>query len=142
MGMGMGSAPRRFSPDFIPTLWNDFAARMKWSVTPNFKDANHKPTVKVEGPLDLTARPGDTVKLSASTWDPDNNAVSVKWLQYKSAGTYPGDISITNPNALTASLQVPADAEVGATIQVLIEATDNGTPPLTHYQQIVITVAK
>ncbi len=142
MGMGMGSTPRRFSPDFIPALWNDFAARMKWSVTTSFKDANHKPTVKVEGPLDLTAKPGDTVKLSASTSDPDNNAFPSSGLQYKNAGSYPGDISIVNPNALIASFQVPADAEVGATIQVLVEATDNGTPALTHYQQIVITVAK
>lgn len=132
----------RPDPDFIPAVWNDFAARMKWAVTPSYKDANHKPTVEVQGPLDRTAKPGATVELSALTADPDKNLVSVKWWQYKNSGTYPGAIKIAAPTALKTSFQVPADAEPGATIHVVVEATDNGTPALTHYRHLVITVEK
>ena len=138
---GRGPSPRP-DPDFIPAVWRDFAARMKWAVTPNFKDANHKPTVEVQGSLDRTARPGATVGLSALTADPDKNRVSVKWWQYKSSGTYPGEIKIADPTALKTSFQVPADAAPGATIHVVVEATDDGTPALTHYQHMVISVEK
>jgi hypothetical protein len=135
-----GGPPRQFNPDFIPAVWNDFAARMEWAVTPAFKDANHRPTVEVQGHLDISARPGETVSLAATTSDPDRNAVTVKWWHYKSAGTYPGEIKIVTPAALNTSFEVPADAQPGATIHVIVEATDNGTPPLTHYQHVVVTV--
>jgi predicted secreted protein len=121
-------------------VWRDFAARIKRSVTPQFKDANHRPVVKVEGPLDRTVRPGATVQLAAATSDPDGNAVSVKWRQYKSLGTYPGEITIGDPTALKTSFVVPEDAQPGATIHVVVEATDDGTPPLTYYQHLILTV--
>lgn len=139
---GTAPAAGRSGPNFIPAVWRDFAARMKWAVTPSFKDANHRPGVKVQGPLDVTARPGATVELSAVTSDPDNSQVSVKWWQYNSPGTYPGEIAIASPTALETSFQVPADAEPGATIHVVVEAIDNGSPPLTHYQHMVISVEK
>jgi hypothetical protein len=66
----------------------------------------------------------------------------VKWWQYKSSGTYPGEIKIADPTALKTSFQVPADAAPGATIHVVVEATDDGTPALTHYQHMVISVEK
>ena len=139
-GRGRGAAGPP-GPDFIPVVWRDFAARIQWSVTPKFKDANHAPSVRVEGPLDLSVRPGATVSLSATTSDPDKNAVTVKWWQYRSLGTYPGEIKIANPTALKTSFQVPGDAKPGATIHVIVEATDNGSPALTHYQHVIATVA-
>jgi hypothetical protein len=110
-------------------------------VTPKFKDANHQPSVRVQGPLDLSVRPGATVPLIASASDPDGNTVAVKWWQYRSAGTYPGEIKIDNPNELKTSFQVPEDAKPGATIHVIVEATDNGSPALTYYQRVIATVA-
>ena len=113
---------------------------MMWSVTPTFRGANHKPTVKLEGPLDITVKAGETVKLSASTTDPDGDSVSVKWWQYRSAGTYPGQVEITNPSSRIASFVIPGDAQPGATIHVVVEATDSGTPAMTHYQEVIVTV--
>ena len=120
---------------------NDFAARLKWSVTPNFKDANHEPKVTVKGPLDLTAKAGSTVTLQGEVSDPDHNAVKVTWWQYNDAGTYPGDITFSSTDSLKTSFQVPPDAQPGQTIHVILEGTDNGTPPLTRYQRVVVTVA-
>ena len=50
---------------------HDFAARLKWSVTPTYKSANHEPVVKVNGPIDLTARAGQVVRLRGTVTDPD-----------------------------------------------------------------------
>jgi folate-dependent phosphoribosylglycinamide formyltransferase PurN len=55
-------------------------------------------------------------------------------------GTYSGRVTFSNPNALATSVQVPADAATGQTIHVVLEATDNGTPVLTHYQRVIIDV--
>ena len=46
---------------FFAAAQHDFAARMKWSVTPRFSDANHEPTVVIKGPLAVSARRGAKV---------------------------------------------------------------------------------
>ena len=125
---------------FFAASQNDFAARLKWSVTPKFKDANHEPKVAIKGPLEVSARAGSTVRLQGEVSDPDRNTVKVAWWQYNDAGTYPGDISFSDPAALVTTFQVPANAETGQTIHVILEATDNGTPQLTRYQRVVVRV--
>jgi len=35
---------------------------------------------------------------------------------------------------------IPKDAVAGQTIHMILEATDNGTPTLTSYQRVIITV--
>jgi hypothetical protein len=37
---------------------------------------------------------------------------------------------------------VPADAVAGQTIQLVLEATDGGTPALTRYGRVVVTVTR
>ena len=125
---------------FLAAAQNDFAVRMQWSVTPNFGDANHPPVVRIKGSLAITAGPGSTVHLQGEVSDPDHNSVKVTWWQYNDAGTYPGDVTISDPTALTTTLRVPDDAKSGQTINVILEATDNGKPSLTRYQRVVVTV--
>lgn len=125
---------------FLIAAQNDFAARLKWSMTSNFSEANHPPVVKIKGPAAISAAPGSTVSLQVAVSDPDHNSVRASWWQYTDAGTYPGDIAFSDPSALTTTFRVPEDARPGQTINVIIEATDNGTPPLTRYQRVVITI--
>jgi hypothetical protein len=125
---------------FFAAAQNDLAARMKWSVTPKFGDANHPPQVKIKGPLDISTRAGSTVSLAGEVSDPDHDKVTVTWWQYNDAGTYPGDVTFSNPATLTTSFRVPEDAKSGQTIHIILEATDNGTPRLTRYQRVIVTV--
>jgi hypothetical protein len=127
-------------PDFIPAAQNGFAARLLWSVTPTYASANHEPNVSVRGNATRSARPGETLRLEALTSDPDGNAVTVRWRQWREVSTYPGKVSFSNPTALATSMQVPTDAAPGQMIQLVLEATDNGTPALTRYQRVVVTV--
>jgi len=126
---------------FFVAAQNDFAARLRWSVTPKYADANHNPIVTIEGPLNIAAKVGSTVSLRGKTSDPDGDSVVVKWWQYNDAGTYPGDITFSSADASTTSFQVPSDAKPGQTIHVILEGTDNGAPPLTTYQRVIVTVA-
>jgi hypothetical protein len=126
-------------PNFFPAAQLDFAARLKWSVTPKYSDANHAPVTKIEGPITVLVSAGETVRLNGNVLDPDKDKVSVKWWQFR-AGTYPNKVSISNPTGLQTKVTVPRDATAGQTIHLIVEATDNGMPALTSYQRVIITV--
>jgi len=66
--------------------------------------------------------------------------VTVKWWQHNDAGTYPGDITFSAATAIKTTFRVPADAKPGQTIDVILEATDDGTPHLTRYQRVIVAV--
>jgi hypothetical protein len=129
-------------PDFTPAAQNGFAARLLWSVTPTYAGANHAPRVTIQGNTRLAARPGATVRLQGITSDPDGNAVTVRWWEWKDVSTVPSPVTLSNPTALATSVQVPTDAVAGQTIQLVLEATDNGTPALTRYQRVVVTITR
>ena len=135
-----GPDSKHASARFFGAAQHDFAARLKWAVTPSFDDANHAPAVAVKGPTNLSAGRGETVRLEATVSDPDGDAVAVRWWQYADADSYPGRVTLSDSMAIATSLRVPADATPGDTIHLILEATDNGTPALTRYQRFIISV--
>ncbi|MFZ0530624.1 MAG: nucleoside hydrolase-like domain-containing protein, partial [Propionicimonas sp.] len=124
---------------WMPAIQNDFAARADWGVTPRYADANHAPEVAVS-PADATAAPGQQVRLQATASDPDGDALAASWWVYNEAGTTTGAPAI-EADGFTATITVPATAEPGQRAVVVVAVTDDGTPPLTRYAQVVITVA-
>jgi hypothetical protein len=42
--------------------------------------------------------------------------------------------------ALSITFRVPNDAQPGQTSHVILEATDNETPPLTRYQRVIVRI--
>jgi hypothetical protein len=126
-------------PDFFPAAQNDFAARLRWSVTPKYSDANHEPSVTIEGPMNVLASPGETIRVNAKVSDPDGNKLSTKWWQFM-VGTYPNKVDISSANTAQTKVVIPKDAVAGQTIHLILEATDDGTPALTSYQRMIITV--
>lgn len=121
-------------------IQKDFAARADWCVK-SFKEANHPPVVVLTNALNLSAKPGTTLSLSArGTSDPDGNALKYHWWQYQDAGTYNEALEIHNAQKQDADLTVPADARVGQTIHIICEVSDNGKPTLTRYQRVVVEI--
>ena len=49
-------------------------------------------------------------------------------------------MELTNANTAETSFVVPENAKSGDTIQLICEVSDNGTPTLTHYQRVLVTV--
>jgi hypothetical protein len=125
---------------WIEDLQSDFAARADWCIS-DYKQANHAPVIKLNGAFDISAKPGATIKLSASATDPDGNQVYYSWWQYKEAGTFSGNVIITGVDKKDASIIVPAGAEKGKTIHLILEVTDNGRPNLTRYKTVIVTVS-
>jgi hypothetical protein len=140
----------------MATIWrwreafqHDFAARMDWCVAAEFKMANHPPRAVLNGDttkrvLELTARPGETVTLSAAgSRDPDGDAITCAWQVYREAGTFPGEVNLSATRGETTSLVVPAlDAKLStnSTVHVILSATDRGAPPLIAYRRAILTL--
>jgi hypothetical protein len=129
-----------------PAFQADFAARMAWCVKPA-KGANHPPLPvlngdKGAGVLEVTARPGEKLKLTATaSSDPDGDRLSFRWFVYPEAGTYGRDVLLSNDAAETTSLTIPADA-AEKTVHAVLQVTDNAEPALTRYRRAVIRVAR
>ena len=139
------------------TIWrwrsayqNDFAARMDWTVKP-YAAANHPPVPRLSHSARLTARPGQRVDLSAEgTSDPDGDAVSYEWFYYNEAGTFPlssarsgQPLEIKNFDQPKAWFIVPTGRVMPpglGEMHIILAVTDHGTPRLTRYQRVIVTV--
>jgi len=134
--------PRRPTNPFIAAAQRDYQARFVWATTSDYKAANHNPSIVLQTPRHLAAKPGQVVRLQATTSDPDGNKVALHWWPWKEAGTYAGTLTIPGADKAGTSFTVPADAKPGDEIQIVAEANDDGTPVLTRYDKVVITVAR
>ena len=59
-------------------IQDDFAARADWCISSDYSKSNHRPTVKVREGIDLTAKPGERIKLHADATDPDGDRLDYK----------------------------------------------------------------
>lgn len=119
-------------------LQNDFAARADWCVK-EFSEANHPPVVEVNGELNRRMKAGGTVELAAAVSDPDADQLTYRWWQYAEADSAETTVAITNSDSLD-NVSFVAPNEPGKQVHIVLEVTDNGTPPLTRYQRVVIDV--
>ena len=125
---------------WVDAMQKDFAARADWCVQ-SYEEANHPPVVVAGNDLDLRAKPGSKIQLSAKgTYDPDGDDLLYKWWQYKEADTYNGTINIGGAENQNASFVVPADAAPGETIHIVCEVQDSGVPQLTRYLRFIVVV--
>lgn len=124
---------------FLGPLMNDLAGRLAWSVTPDYKAANHYPNVTIDR-TQASAKPGESVTFTARTSDPDGDAVKVEWLIFDGAGIYAGQVVMDKSMGAAGTFRVPPDAKAGDTIHLVAKATDAGQIPLTRYARAIVTV--
>ena len=116
-----------------------YPCQLNWAL--NESCVQPDPVVVLKHAVDLKAKPGDTIKLSAKgTTDPDGDELTYRWWQYQEADSYKGTVEIENSGKQDASFKVPGDAGKGETIHIICEVTDSGTPPLTRYQRVVVEI--
>jgi hypothetical protein len=145
-GRPIKPSEREFS-DAGVTLWrwreaiqNDFAARMLWT-THAPSETNHAPVVRLAHAAELRVRSGDWVTLDASaSTDPDGDSLSFLWFVYPEAGTLKAPLSVGTENLTRVGLRVP-EVDTAATVHVIVQVTDKGTPALTRYQRVILHIA-
>jgi hypothetical protein len=137
------------------TIWrwrdayqHDFAARMDWTIKP-YAQANHPPVPKLGHAAELTARPGERVDLSAEgSTDPDANRLAYHWFYYAEPGSLAtsnarsGDpLTIEDADKVKAWFTVPTSRVLRyGTMHLLVAVTDDGTPALTRYRRVIVSV--
>jgi hypothetical protein len=116
---------------------------LDWCVAEDFKKANHNPRPALNGDRStgvvmMSAKSGSTVKLSADGTDAsdDGQQVKVSWWLYPEAGSLEG-ATLTHTNGLNTEVILPAVNQPG-TVHVILQAEDNGTPPLSAYRRVII----
>lgn len=133
--------------DFKATIWrwrddfqNDFAARMTWTTKP-YTEANHPPVPVLNHPDAFTVRSGDTFWLDAhGSTDPDGDSLSFFWFQYREAGSYKGLVTINGAENIDRISLTAPKVDKPETVHFVLKVTDKGTPPLTRYQRVVVTI--
>jgi hypothetical protein len=131
--------------DYKVTLWrwrddfqNDFAARMEWTTNP-YDGANHPPVIVMDQPDATTVESGKHFGLGAHATDPDGDSVTYYWFQYPEAGTYKGVIDIGAGDMRGIWVAAPK-VDKPETIHIILRVTDKGTPPLSRYKRVIVTV--
>jgi hypothetical protein len=144
----------------MATIWrwrehfqHDFAARMDWCVADDFKKANHNPNAVLNADrtkriIELTAKPGETVTLSAEgTSDPDGDVIELRWWIYPEASTlrdakgrrFPDSVSVSLTRGVSTRLVAPV-VKKPETIHVILEVQDGGTPSLFAYRRAILAI--
>jgi hypothetical protein len=133
---------------FKATLWrwrddfqHDFAARMDWTVL-SYADANHPPIPALDHPDALTVRSGEGFGLGAhGTTDPDGDSLSYVWFPYREAGSFRGVVTVDGAeNAAGVWVSAPK-VERPETVHFILRVTDKGSPPLSRYRRVIVTVS-
>jgi len=135
------------------TIWrwrehfqHDFAARMDWCVTSDFRKANHNPIAvlnqdRTKRVLEVAVQPGDTVRLSArGSADPDGDALRHRWFVYSEAGTMTDDVALQDDTGEQTALVAP-QVDKPAALHVILQVEDDGSPSLVAYRRAIIKVA-
>lgn len=121
-------------------LQNDFKARLDWCVK-DFAHANHPPVARVRGAAQRTVNAGETITLDGrSSTDPDGQKLNFEWLAYPEAGKFQGSTveiqQATQPQAMLVAPAVTTTQE----LHIVLAVTDSGSPALTRYQRVILTI--
>jgi len=128
------------------TLWrwrndfqNDFAARMSWC-TESYKKANHTPVPELLVPEHMNVKSGEKFRLDAKATDPDGDNLSYLWFNYPEAGSYKKLININSAENIHSVDIIAPVVEKKETVHFILKVTDKGTPPLSRYKRVFVTI--
>ena len=127
-------------------IQNDFEARMDWSITSNYADANHHPLAIVNGDtsrqvMQVSVAAGPSVEVDAAdSSDPDGDGLSYSWWVFEESSSYIGPVTIQGNSSASATVEVPSSDAEGQNMHVILELSDDGSPSLTAYRRVILNV--
>jgi hypothetical protein len=132
---------------FRTTVWrwrddfqNDFAARLDWTIKPR-AEANHPPVPALAHPDRLTVKSGASFHLDAGgSTDPDGDSLGFWWFHYPEAGSWRGKLTIHGAENSTRIHLAAPKVDKPETMHVILRVTDKGSPALTRYRRVIVTV--
>ena len=131
---------------FKETLWrwrddfnNDFAARIDWC-TMSFENANHPPVPVLSHPQEFEVKSGQAFTLDAlDSTDPDGDNLSFLWFHYPEESSYKEKINLGADNVHIVHATAPKVTKK-ETLHFILKVTDKGSPALSRYKRVIVTV--
>jgi len=129
------------------TLWrwrddfqNDFAARMDWC-TKSYEEANHPPVPVLSHSNQFMVKTGERINLDAfESYDPDGDSFAFLWFNYPEAGSYKKFINVDGAENVHSAGFIAPEVDKPETAHFIIKITDKGTPALSRYQRVIVTI--
>lgn len=124
---------------------NDFAARILWGATADFKKANHNPQIVLNGecslnPIIMDVSEEQTVILNAAkSFDPDGDNLSFELFNYTEAGTFTGNVVKSAIQKGSFQIKIP-QGSAGKQINMILRVSDSGKPQLYGYKRVLFYV--
>lgn len=121
-------------------LQNDFAARMDWTIK-SYAEANHPPVPVLNHNEFITVKSGQSINLNAmNSTDPDGDNLSFLWFHYPEAGSYKTPITTSMAENIYRIHFTAPEVDKPETAHFILKVTDKGTPALTRYKRIIVTI--
>ena len=73
------------------------------------------------------------------TSDPDGDSLSYFWFHYREAGSFEGAIAAGAENSVAGWVVTPKVDEPD-TAHFILRVTDKGSPPLSRYRRVIVTI--
>jgi dienelactone hydrolase len=90
-------------------------------------------------PRELVVQAGASIRLSVGqSTDPDGDPLGFEWIPYREPGTWQGPVEFTTRGATLEITAPPVSAP--ETLHWVARVTDQGTPALSRYARVVLTV--
>lgn len=120
---------------------HDFAARLDWTIK-TYQEANHPPITALKHPAHLTVKSGSSFHLDArGSYDPDGDSLQYWWFNYPEAGSMSDDVVSIHSAENMARVHVLAPkVEQEQTLHFIVKVTDRGSPPLTRYKRVIVSI--
>lgn len=134
------------------TIWRwreafqyDFAARMDWNITADYKKANHNPVLTLNGNTGKAVargkiKAGEKVTLSAKgSNDPDGDSMHYKWFIYSEAGNLDNTKlpELSDSNTIETTFDMP-ELNEEQSLHMILEVKDLGSPALFSYRRVIL----
>ena len=130
----------KYNP-FIKSYQEDWVARARWCYQ-EYAEANHAPVVEIENDH-ITAKPSESVVISADVFDPDHDEVKTVWEIYPQYNHYEGKanlLRVWEQTSRNTYFTVPDDAKAGDEFVLILRAQDVNETPMTTYGVVTIKI--
>lgn len=137
--MFAGILEKKENNPFLYAFQKEWAARADWCVK-EYDECAHPPVVSANE-AEITASPGETVRLEGSAEASDHSGVSADWFVYGSGSRYAGAMPEPVKQTEDAWLfTVPEDAQDGDLFILCFRAETLRQPSMTRYAETMIRV--
>ena len=114
---------------------------MGWTTLP-YSEANHPPVPTLGHAETITVKSGEYFHLDArDSTDPDHDSLAFWWIQNLEAGTYKGPpLEYAGAENMARITLIAPEVQKPETTHVILRVTDRGTPPLSRYRRVIVTI--